>query len=103
MNKELFTGIATLTVALFLLIRAEFNVYDSNHIRETDIGINQMEARDYIKNKLGNHVAILFVRELNDKYYFKVSDPEKKCDYDVYVGKQHPDVQAIRKTYKQHL
>lgn len=103
MNKELFTGIATLAVALFLLIRAEFRVFDSNHIRETEIQIDQTEARDHIRNKLGNDVTISFVRELKDKYYFEVSDPESDSTYDVYVDKQHPNVQTYPKTHKQHL
>jgi len=99
MNKELYTGMVILAIALVLLIRSEFQIYGRYHIHETEIRIDQIEARDFIKNKLGSHVAISFVRELNDKYYFKVSDPEKKCNYDVYVGKQHPKVQTIRKTY----
>ncbi len=103
MNKELYTGIFILAVGLLLLIRSEFQALDDNTGHETEIRIDQKEACDHIRNKLGSHVTISFVRELNDKYYFKVSDPEKECTYDVYVGKQLPMVQAIRKTNKQHL
>ena len=45
---------------------------------------------------MGKDVAIMFVRDLDTKYYFEVIDPHNDSIYDVYVDKQKLRLQQYR-------
>ena len=97
MKSELGIGAITVIVSFLLLVRTEYRNYSKNQRDNRIVLIGKAEAMDQIENKLGDQVVISFVRELESKYYFEVSDPVKDSTYDVYVDKKRPKVQTYRK------
>jgi len=97
MKRELSIGLITVIVSFLLLVHTEYRNFLKSRIDNRVVLIGKAEAMDQIENKLGDQVVISFVRELESKYYFEVSDPIKDSTYDVYVDKQRPKIQTYRK------
>ena len=96
-NRELVIGFLTLGLAFFILISTEHNTLVNNNRELVEISVDRQQAVEHIVAKMGNDVTISFQQELYDKYYFKVNDPKNDSTYDVYVNKDHPKVQMLRK------
>ena len=96
-NKELIIGLLTLGLAFFMLVRTEYKTWANNNRELIEVRIDREQAEEQIHQKMGDDVFVSFQQELYDKYYFKVNDPKNDSTYDVYVNKDHPKVQMLRK------
>ncbi len=96
-SKELVIGFLTLGLAFFMLIRTEYKTWVNNNRELVEIRIDRQQAVEHILDKMGDDVTVSFQQELYDRYYFKVIDPKNDSTYDVYVNKDSPKVQMLRK------
>jgi len=102
-SKELVIGLLTLGLAFFILIRTEYKTWVNNNRELIEVRIDRYQAEEHIHDKMGDDVTVSFQQELYDRYYFKVNDPKNDSTYDVYVNKDRPKVQMLRKANRAKL